>query len=70
MHIQAQESILYGIKAAVTQGTKKVDEAQLSFSPSGIIQIALQEQNEFGWTNFYKGRISKKWEQVQQSHYN
>ena len=69
-HIQAQEIILHGIKAAVTQGTDKIDEAKLSFRPSGIIRIALQEQNEIGWTNFYKGRISKKWEQVQQSHYN
>jgi hypothetical protein len=51
-HIQAQEIILHGIKAAVTYGTDKVDEAQLSFHPSGIIQLALQEQNEIGWTNF------------------
>ena len=69
-NIQAQEIILHGIKAAVTQGTDKIDEAQLSFRPSGIIRRAFQEQNEIGWTNFYKGRISTKWEQVQQSHYN
>ena len=69
-HIQVQEIILQGIKAAITEGIETVDDNQLSFQPSGIIQSALQEQNEIGWTNFYKGRLSKKWEQVQQQHYN
>jgi hypothetical protein len=54
-HIQAQEIILHGINAAVTQGTDKVNEAQLSFRPSGINGMALQEQNKIGWTNFYMG---------------
>ena len=69
-HIQAQEIILQGIKAAITHGIEIVDNNQLSFQPSGIIWSALQEQNAIGWTNFYKGRMSKKWEQVQQQHYN
>jgi hypothetical protein len=68
-HIQVQEIILQGIKAAITEGIKTVDDNQLSFQPSGIIRSALQEQNAIGWTNFYKGRLSKKWEQVQQQHY-
>ena len=68
-HIQAQEIIMHGLKAAVTQGIEKVDNTELSFEPSGIIKLALQEQNNIGWTNFYKGRMSKKWEQVQQQHY-
>jgi hypothetical protein len=69
-HIHAQEIILHGIKAAITQGIKIVEEEYLSFQPSGIIQTALREQNAIGWTNFYKGHMSKKWEQVQQQHYN
>jgi hypothetical protein len=65
-----QEIILQGIKAASTEGIEIIDDNQLFFQPSGIIQSALQEHNEIGWTNFYKGRLSKKWEQVQQQHYN
>jgi hypothetical protein len=68
-HIQAQEIILHGIKAAITQGIKAVADTDLSFQPSGIIKAALKEQNGIGWTNFYKDCISKKWEQVQQQHY-
>jgi hypothetical protein len=47
-------------------GIKVVVDTELLFKPSGIIKAALEEQNKIGWTNFYKGRISKKWEQVQQ----
>jgi hypothetical protein len=36
-HIQVQEIILQGIKAATTQGIDTVDNNQLSFQPSGII---------------------------------
>jgi hypothetical protein len=68
-HIQAQEIILHLIKAAITQGIETVADTDLSFKPSGIIKAALKEQNEIGWTNFYKGHISKKREQVQQQHY-
>ena len=68
-HIHAQEIILHGIKAAINHATETVAEEDLSFQPSGIIKLALKEQNAIGWTNFYKGRISKKWEQVQQQHY-
>jgi hypothetical protein len=67
-HIQVQEIILQGIKATITEGIETVDDNQLSFQPSGIIESALHEQNAIGWTNFYKGRLSKKWEQVQQQH--
>jgi hypothetical protein len=59
-HIHAQEIILHGIKAAITQGIEIVEEEHLSFQPSGIIQTALWEQNAIGWSNFYKGRMSKK----------
>jgi hypothetical protein len=48
---------------------EKVDNKDLSFQPSGIIKQALNKQNEIGWTNFYKGRISIKWEQLQRQHY-
>jgi hypothetical protein len=68
-HIHAQEIILHGIKAAINHGIEIVAEEDLYFQPSGIIKLALKEQNAIGWTNFYKGRISKKWEQVQQQHY-
>jgi ribosomal protein L32 len=68
-HIHAQEIILHGIKAAVNHGIEIVAEEDLSFQPNGIIKLALKEQNAIGWTNFYKGCISKKWEQVQHQHY-
>jgi c-di-AMP phosphodiesterase-like protein len=68
-HIHAQEIILHGIKAAITHGIETVEETELSFQPSGIIKPALREQNEIGWTNFYKGRMLNKWEHVQQQHY-
>jgi hypothetical protein len=68
-HIHVQEIILQGIKSAARQESEQVDDEQLSFQPSGIIKDALREQNAIGWTNFYKGRMSKKWERVQHQHY-
>ena len=40
-----------------------------SFEPQGILNQALQDQNAIGWTIYYKGRLSEKWEQVQKTHY-
>jgi hypothetical protein len=68
-HIQAQEIIMQGLTAAIEQGKDKVEDTDISFKPSGINKHALQEQNAIGWTNFYEGRISKKWEHVQRNHY-
>ena len=68
-HIHAQEIILHGIKAAIINGIETVAEEDLSFKPNGTIKAALKEQNEIGWTNFFRGRLSRKWEQVQQQHY-
>ena len=69
-HIHAQENILQGLTAAIEKGIDRVEDHELSFQPKGLIKQALKEQNDIGWTNFYKGRISIKWERVQRSHYN
>jgi hypothetical protein len=69
-HIHVQKIIMQGLTAAIKQKKGTVEEADLSFQPSGIIKQALKEQNEIGWINFYKGRMSIKWEQVQRNHYN
>jgi hypothetical protein len=68
-NIKAQEIIIQGLTEAVLHGTDQLDTSKISFEPQGILNQALQDQNAIGWTNFYKGRISKKWEQVQISHY-
>jgi hypothetical protein len=69
-NIQAQEIILLqGLTEAILHGTDKLDTSTITFKPQGILKQALQDQNAIGWTNFYKGRISKKWEQVQKTHY-
>ena len=60
-NIQAQEIILQGLTKAILHGTDKLDTLTISFEPQGILNQALQDQNAIGWTNFYKGRISKKW---------
>jgi hypothetical protein len=57
-HIQAQEIIMQGLTAAIEHGKDKIEDTDISFTPSGIIKHALQEQNAIGWTNFYKGRIT------------
>ena len=68
-NIQAQEIILQGLTEAILHGTDKLDTSTISFEPQGILNQGLQDQNAMGLTNFYKGRISKKREQVQKSHY-
>jgi hypothetical protein len=67
--IQTQEIILQGLTNAILHGTDKLDLSKISFTPQGTLNQALQDQNKIGWTNFYKGRLSKKWEQVQKAHY-
>jgi hypothetical protein len=41
----------------------------ISFTPTGTIQRAIQEQNQIGWSNFYRGRISLEWVTAQQQQY-
>jgi hypothetical protein len=67
--IQTQEVILQGLTDAILHGADKLDLTKISFTPTGSLNYALQDQNAIGWTNFYKGRLSKKWEQVQKDHY-
>jgi hypothetical protein len=67
--IQTQEVILQGLTDAILHGADKLNLTKISFTPTGSLNQALQDQNAIGWTNFYKGRLSKKWEQVQKDHY-
>jgi len=45
---------------------------ELSISPlesNQLIVQAAKEQDEIGWTNFFKGHISDKWAKIQLQHY-
>ena len=33
------------------------------------VQAAIEEQNSIGWDQFFKGRITKKWSEIQQKVY-
>jgi hypothetical protein len=68
-NIQAQEIIIQGLTKAILHGTDKLNTLTISFKPQGILRQALHDQNAIGWTNFYRERLSKKWEQVQKTHY-
>lgn len=37
---------------------------------SSLLHTAAAEQDIIGWHNFFVGRLSKKWAQVQQIYYN
>jgi hypothetical protein len=37
----------------------------MSSPPLGILKTAIAEQNTIRWNNFYRGRITRKWEKVQ-----
>jgi hypothetical protein len=66
---QTQEIIIRGLTDAICTGKNEVDLSTLSFTPHGILYNALKEQNAIGWTNFYKGRLSKKWQQIQHAQF-
>ena len=50
-------------------GNTAIDSVNLSFTPTGPIKKALDEQNAIRWNNFYRGRIASAWNAVQQGHY-
>ena len=48
--------------------TTPIDLTDLSFTPTGKIRRALDEQHSIGWLNFYRGRISTTWLAAQHDH--
>ena len=69
-HYQIKECILLGLKKITDNDTSPIDLTTISFIPAGKIQQALEEQQEIGWNNFYRGRISTKWLDAQRDHAN
>ena len=41
----------------------------MPFTPERTIKQAINDQNEIGWTNFYRGRIALEWQTAQQEYY-
>ena len=60
--------MLLGIMQTLQGGNTAIDSINLSFTPTGLIKKALDEQNAIGWNNFYRGRIASSWNAVQQGH--
>ena len=67
-HTQIKECILIGIERALTENTTPISDNEISFVPTDEIRNAMAEQQEIGWTNFYRGRISNKWLIAQNHH--
>ena len=65
VHIKIQECIIAGIQGWLTMGKKEINDEELSFAPEGAIRKAVEDQNEIGWDNFYRGRWSLEWENMQ-----
>ena len=67
-HQHIKECILLGVHKLTTNDTTPIDLTDLSFTPTGKILQALEEQQAIGWLNFYRGRISSKWLDAQNDH--
>ena len=61
--------MLLGLMQTQQGGNTAIKSVDLSFTPSGPIKNAIDEQNAIGWNNFYRGRIASAWNAVQQGHY-
>ena len=67
-HVHIKECMLLGLTQTLQGGNTEIDSVNLSFTPTGPIKKALDEQNAIGWNNFYRGRIASSWNAVQQGH--
>ena len=63
-----KECLLIGIERAFTENTEPIKDTELSFDQTPLISQALNEQQDIGWANFYRGRISKAWLIAQGAH--
>lgn len=67
-HALIKECTLIGIERAFTEKTKPIQDSELSFEITPQILRALNEQQEIGWANFYRGRLSQAWLIAQETH--
>ena len=65
-HQQIKECMILGLKKILANDLSPITTEEVSFSPTGIISEALEEQENIGWANFYRGRLSTKWLDAQQ----
>ena len=69
VHIQIKECFLLGMEQWTQNQTTRISKQDLSFTPEGEIEKAIDEQNEIGWGNFTRGRLSIRWEDIQARRY-
>jgi hypothetical protein len=67
--LQIKECILIGVTKAWNGDMNPIQHQDLSFALQGNVKQALEDQQEVGWTNFYRGRIALEWQTAQQEHY-
>jgi len=61
--------ILKAMKAWLTEGTLELDWNFPEDEDRAGLTQALAEQQQIGWHNFFKGRISQTWTAIEQSEY-
>ena len=60
-----KEIILTGIKILWQGNYEQVSKHELSFTPEANTSQTLQDQNEIGWSNLYRGRMALEWQTAQ-----
>jgi hypothetical protein len=69
IHVKIKECILLGTGQWISKQETKINKNELSFTPEGEINKAIDDQNEIGWDNFIRGRLSNRWESIQSQRY-
>ena len=67
-HHHIKECFLIGLDRALNDDNTPIQQHELSFSADPDITAAIDEQEKIGWINFYRGRISQKWNVTQDNH--